>query len=271
MRFFAVLAIAILGFLPARAHDANATYLGNEGVMVTRGDTKILFDAFYADSYDQYVLVPRTITNALLSDTPPFDGVDAIFVSHVHGDHFSAEPTIAYLRAHGAVTFYAPLQVREALLDAGLDENDPLLSRVKAFDLGPDDDPVSFEVGGLSVDVVAIPHAGDWPEIQNFVWRVAMDDKTTVMHLGDAGTVRSDFERHANYFAAKKTHAAFIPYWFYLNEAGRGILGDYLKADQTIGMHVPAVAIGNGDAYREQAGGDLFTDPGETRQISSKD
>ena len=35
----------------AHDHAARATYLGNEGVMVARGDTKILFDAFYADSY----------------------------------------------------------------------------------------------------------------------------------------------------------------------------------------------------------------------------
>lgn len=268
MRILAVLSFTILACLPARAHDASAAYLGNEGVMVARGDTKILFDAFYADSYDQYVLVPEDISNALLSDTPPYDNIDAIFVSHVHGDHFSAEPAIAYLRAHDAVAFYAPLQVREALLDAGLDEDDPLLSRVKTFDLGPEDDPVSFELDGLSVDVVAIPHAGDRPDIQNFAWRVSLDEKTTVMHLGDAGTVRSDFERHANHFAAKRTHAAFPPYWFYLSEAGLGILEDYVKADQTIGVHVPAAAIGNGDAYREQAGGDLFTDPGETRTIS---
>lgn len=268
----AVLCAAAIMHGSVVAHDqgAQTTYLGNEGVMVAHGDTKILFDAFYANSYGQYALVPDAISAAMLAGDAPYDGVDAIFVSHVHGDHFSAAPAIAYMRAQPDVVLYASVQIRDAFLEAGIDLGDPVMSRVKTFDLSPEDIGISFELENLSVDAVAIPHAGNRPTIQNFVWRVTLDGEKTVMHLGDAGTIIADFDRHTDHFADRQSDAAFPPYWFFLDEDGRAILDKHITAEQTIGIHVPARAAGNGDAWRTQAGGDLFTDPGETRSLDRK-
>lgn len=256
----------------AHAHDhASATYLGNEGVMVARADTKILFDAFYANSYGQYSLVPDDISAAMLAGDAPYDGVDAIFISHVHGDHFTAEPAIDYLRAQQDVHLYGSVQVVSAIKDAGVGKDDPLWTRVHGFEIAPEDKGEAFSIGDIKVDVVAIPHAGDRPTIQNFAWRVSLDEDTTVLHMGDAGPVPEHFDRHKDHFDAKKTHTAFPPYWFYSNEHGPAILTDIIKADQVIGVHVPSRFTGDGDAAREAAGGDLFTDPGETRSIGAKD
>ena len=92
----AAVSVAIL-CAPASAHDqAQARYLGNEGVMVTRGATKILFDAFYAESFGgQYHLVPTAIETAMLRGAAPFDGIDAVFITHIHPDHFNSRKTIA--------------------------------------------------------------------------------------------------------------------------------------------------------------------------------
>ena len=261
---------ACLAFIPslAVAHDhATAHYLGNEGVMVERGETKILFDAFYAESYGQYALVPNEISDAMMKGDAPFNGVDAVFVSHVHGDHFSPAPAIAYLRAQPAVTLFAPEQVREKILEAGVSDDDSIMQRVRTFTLAPDDEGESFSFGEIEIDVVSIPHAGDRPHIQNYAWRVSLDDETTVVHLGDAGTVVSDFSRHQGHFNAKSTHTAFPPYWFVGDKNGDLILTDIIKAKQVIGVHVPKRAAGEGDQWRKRAGGDLFTDPGETRAI----
>lgn len=268
----AILAAALSVVSGALAHDpaARATYLGNEGVMVTRGDTKILFDAFYANSYGQYALVPDEISAPMLAGEGPYDGVDAIFVSHVHGDHFTAEPAIAYLRKQTGVHLYGSTQIVDAIKAAGVAEDDEVMARVHGFDLSPEDPAEQFEIDALTVDVVAIPHAGNRPNIQNFAWRITLDAETTVIHLGDAGTVRADFERHADHFASKETHAAFPPYWFIGHDVGETILNEIIDADQSIGVHVPARAAGNGDLWRAQAGGDLFTDPGETRDLESE-
>ncbi len=258
-------------FNAAIAHDtATATYLGNEGVMVVHGETKIVFDAFYADSFGQYALVPDTITEAMMQGAPPYDGVDAIFVSHVHGDHFTAELAIAYMRANPTVHLYGSQQVHDAIVNSGVVDNDPLMARVFGYDLGPEDNAISFDVDGLSIAAVAIPHAGNRPHIQNFAWRVTLDNEATVMHLGDAGPIVSDFSRHMQHFKSRKTNMALPPYWFLDDKNGEIILRDIIKADQTIGVHVPKRAAGHGNKWRARLGGDLFTDPGETRNTSEE-
>lgn len=263
--------VVCLAFIPSLvvAHDhATAHYLGNEGVMIERGETKVLFDAFYAESYGQYALVPAQINDAMMNGAPPFDGVDAVFVSHVHSDHFSAAPAIAYLRAQPGVTLFAPEQVREKILEAGVSDDDPMMRRVRTLALAPEEKGEVFSLGEIGVDVIAVPHAGNRPHIQNYAWRVTLDEKTTVIHLGDADPRVSNFSRHQQQLSAKETHTAFPPYWFVGDENGDLILTDIIKAKQVIGVHVPKRAAGKGDEWRERAGGDLFTDPGETRVIS---
>lgn len=253
------------------AHDpsAQATYLGNEGVMVVRGDISILFDAFYADSYGQYTLVPDAITGSLLAGEAPYDGIDAVFVSHVHGDHFSAAPAIAYLRAQPQVQLYGPEQIREAIVESGVRADDPIFGQIHTYSLRPEDQPIEFSLDGLLVEAAAIPHAGgeQTADISNFAWRVTLDAMTTVIHLGDAGSVIADFERHRPFFEKTHSHAAFPPYWLFLDATGKRIIETYIAADQTIGVHVPASTTGKGEETREQLGGDAFTDPGEVRQI----
>src|SRR5688500_3375071 len=109
----AALFVLLLAAAPASAHDrAEAKYLGNEGVLVARGDTKVLFDAFYAESFDgRYTLVPTPLEQAMMAGQAPFDGVDAIFISHIHPDHFNSRKTIAYMRAHPDVQLYAGMDV----------------------------------------------------------------------------------------------------------------------------------------------------------------
>jgi L-ascorbate metabolism protein UlaG (beta-lactamase superfamily) len=270
MKTFSLTVVVALAPLTVAAHDhATAHYLGNEGVMIERGETKIVFDAFYAQSFGQYALVPRRISDAMMKGDAPYDGVDAIFVSHVHGDHFSPKPTVAYLRAQQDVVMFAPQQVKDRLAEYGVAEDDPLMERVRALALTPQDAAETMTIGDIAVDVVSIPHAGNRPHIQNYAWRVSLGPDTTVVHLGDADTKVSNFSRHQAHFDKKTTHAAFPPYWFVGDENGELVLSDIIKAKQTIGVHVPKRAAGRGDKWRKKAGGDLFTDPGETRSIVS--
>ena len=257
--------------LGAHAHDIHeATYLGNEGVMIVNGDTKILFDAFYAQSYGQYALVPDNIIDQMMRGAPPYDDIDAVFVSHVHGDHFSAEPAIAYLRACPNVRLYGTTQVLEAIAEAGIDEDDPLHKRLIGIDLTPEDAPITIEDGALEIDVVSIPHAGNRPHIQNYAWRVTLDDEITIIHLGDADTAVSNFSRHTEYFAARRHDMSFPPYWFLGSASGKLILSDIIKAGHDVGVHVPSRALGDGEAWRKRLGGDVFTDPGEKRVLPPK-
>ena len=260
--------LCALGAPTAHAHPDRARYLGNEGVLVSSGDVRVLFDALYADSYGQYVLVSAQTRAAMMAGREPFDGVAALFVSHVHGDHFTAAPTLAYLRAQPEVVLYGASQVTSRIR-ALVPEDDPVLTRLHSVDLRPGDAPVRIRVGELLIEAVAIPHAGGarTADVDNLMFRVTLADHLTVSHLGDADADDRHFAPIDDFLAERRVHAAFPPYWFLGSTRGRAIIEDRLRADQTIGIHVPAAARGHGDAWRQRAGGDLFTDPGETREL----
>lgn len=267
-----VLIIGIVASSPLYAHDiATASYLGNEGIMVQRGETKVLFDAFYAEGFGQYALVPPAISAALLNNEAPYDNIDAVFVSHVHGDHFSPESAIAFLRANSTVNMYGPEQIREAFLGADLEENDPVFNQLSVISLEPTDEGQTLHAASLAIDVVSVPHAGTWTEIQNYAWRVTLGSDTTILHMGDADPKVSNFSRHQAHFDAVATDAAFPPYWFLGNRDGELVLNDVIKAKQIIGIHVPKRAAGKGSEWRNRLGGDVFTDPGEKRSVDLHD
>ncbi|MEO0973370.1 MAG: MBL fold metallo-hydrolase [Pseudomonadota bacterium] len=250
------------------AHElSEATYIGNEGVLVAHGPTRVLFDTFYDQSYGTYVVPPASTYEDLEAGDAPFDGIDAVFVSHVHGDHFSAERMLAYLHAQPQVQLYGPEKVVRALRDGGASE--ALLERVSTFAAMPGDAPERVTVGGVHVEVVAVPHANPqrFEGLQNLIFRVTLDQALTVMHLGDADPDPAQFSPHEAHWRARRSNLAMPPDWFFKSPRGRAIL-DELNAEQVIGIHVAARAQEDPEAYRESLGGDAFVTPGETREIS---
>ena len=247
-----------------------ATYLANAGVMVAVGSTKILFDPFFRNHFGIYELVPKDIETALFAGTPPFDDIDAIFISHHHGDHFSPEVVAAYLRAQPQVTLVAPAQAATAVL--AIDGQPDLTTRVRAVPLTVAQPPLRLSLGAIDVEAVRIPHAG-WPtrhrDVENIAYRVGLDGQASVVHLGDADPQRQHFERHrAHWTTGRRPSAAFPPYWFFGSEDGRSIVKDHLRGVVTIGVHVPADVP---TAPEQRKPGlrafDLFTQPGETRTL----
>ena len=108
MKKTALILVSLFMAAPAIAHDthADATYMANEAVLVVQGDTKIMFDPFFAKGFNNYQLVPADMKAKVMGQSAPFDGIDAVFVSHVHGDHFDAFETIAYLRVNTDVNVF---------------------------------------------------------------------------------------------------------------------------------------------------------------------
>lgn len=264
--------LALLLPLAAAAHEAPATarYLANEGVMVAHGETRILFDPLFNESYGQYRLVPEEMRQALFDGRPPWDGIDAVFISHYHDDHFAPADMLAYLDAQPTVRLYAPEQAVAALRAEAAGEEAPF-GRVIAVNLGAGDPPRRLAQPGLTIEAVRIPHAG-WPsrrqDVENLAWRVTLDGGPTVLHLGDADTHEIHFDADEDFWDELPLHLALPPYWFFPSESGQAVLDERLRPAHSVGIHVP-VTIPAAPAEREPelAGVDLFTEPGETRRI----
>jgi L-ascorbate metabolism protein UlaG (beta-lactamase superfamily) len=257
-----------------QAHDSSAHYMANEGLMVVHGDTKIVFDPLFRESYGQYLLPPEAMEQALYGGMPPYDGIDAVFISHHHGDHFSPADILHLLKAQPGIRLYAPNQAVVALREVAGANDGAVFERVTAVNLAYKDAPVTLEMEGLLIEAVRIPHSG-WPtgrvDIENISWRVTLNEDITVLHMGDADPNDVHFARDAGFWAKNQPHMAFPPYWFFSSASGLEILQQRIQPARSVGVHVP-VTIPADPLLRpaELRGHDLFTVPAETRTIPSQ-
>ena len=271
MNLFKVLAIAsvlIAGQLQAD-EGIVAKYLANAGVLITHGDTKIVFDPLFDNGFNTYELVPKDIEKALFDGAPPFDGLDAVFVSHNHGDHFSPERMVQLLSAHPDLQFFGPPQAIDAMpVDAA---DGAMADRLHVIDLTVGDQ-YTMSIEGIEVNAVRLPHSG-WPnrhaDIQNIAFKVSLNDAATVLHMGDAHTDPKVFDRQAEYWAERQLDLAMPPYWYFMSGGGKKILEDHIQAGETIGVHVPANIPDSPAQYPDELQGRmLFSIPGEEKRIS---
>jgi L-ascorbate metabolism protein UlaG (beta-lactamase superfamily) len=261
-----------IGPLAQSSTTSSVQYLANEGVMVTYEDSKILFDPLYDNSYNRYQMVPDAMRAAIMAGTPPFDGVDAVFVSHFHGDHFSATDVLALLRRQPVLRLYAPMQAVAAMRDVATAEDEDVFTRVTGLDLTYGDTPVHISADNFTIGAVFIPHSG-WPtartDVQNIAFRVTLAGDSTIVHLGDADAKLVHFASDEDYWADTETDLALPPYWFFMSPDGDEILDDRIGARRAIGIHAPDSYRNLSEVPAELSGYDFFINPGETRRISN--
>ena len=63
------------------SHDqvSTATYLGNEAVLISHENSKIVFDPFFHNNYNIYQKVPQVILDKMFENEEPFANISAIF------------------------------------------------------------------------------------------------------------------------------------------------------------------------------------------------
>ena len=251
---------------PLTAHESfqTATYLGNEAVLVTGTKSKVLFDPFFHNNFGQYQLVPEDIRSAIMQGNAPYDDIDVIVISHAHGDHFAADDVLAYLLAFPNTKLVAPQQAVDALTE--LKNSQAIMPQVLSVKLALGDKPTQILVGDITIQAVRIPHAG-WPgraNVENLVFRVALDDDLTVMHMGDADANDNHFLPYKTFWQERISDTAFPPYWFFSSAEGNDILEIIINAREHIGVHVPMLV----PKSLKKGTKDYFSKPGEKRKIS---
>jgi L-ascorbate metabolism protein UlaG (beta-lactamase superfamily) len=273
----AALAMAVALTTTTQAADGaptSVTYLGNAGVLVEQGEAKVLFDPLFRLDHDFYRPVPDHLENALVSGEPPFDGVDAVMISHYHLDHFSPNLVLNYLLLNPTVQLYAPEQAVAAMQQFVGSQEESLMERVTGLKLNHHGNPFSQEAAEYQVEILRIPHSG-WPDqsvlTQNLVYRVSFTDGTSVLHLGDSAAQYELFERFAPAWSARRNDLVLAPYWFQQETQGRKILSDLLQAGSVLGIHVPAdVPEAAEQRSREYRDLTLLLTPGVKNQLPER-
>ncbi|NVE95925.1 MBL fold metallo-hydrolase [Altererythrobacter sp. JGD-16] len=235
--------------------------------MVEAGDAKILFDPLFQPGLRP--VMNDEFAETIIDGLAPYEGVDAVFISHAHRDHFHADYIIRLLAAQKDLRLFVPTQVA-AMLEAHPDWKLEFDERVKSVDLAPGHS-LRYTLGSMRIDAVRVPHIG-YPNrnagLENIVFRVALTPNHRVMHLGDADGQPDHFAPHEAMFSEARTGMAFVPYWMLLEDSGREVIGTMLNAEKVIGIHVGTRANPE-DASAEliASGEDYFSKLGETRVI----
>ncbi|XOV79462.1 MAG: MBL fold metallo-hydrolase [Aestuariibacter sp.] len=240
-----------------------ATYLGNSAVVVESDNVKVMFDPFFHNGFGIYQLVPNELRDNVMKGISPFNDIDAIFISHAHEDHFSAEDVVSYLNHHQQTHLFAPKQAIQQLAELTVDSS--ISSRIHSIDLQIGDTPVNLTHKDLQVDAIRIPHAG-WPrrkEVENLIFRVTLEKDITTMHMGDADADDDHYLPYTSYWQAKTTNINFPPYWFFMSAEGNDILQELLNVEQHIGVHVPMKA----PKQLQNTGKQYFHQPGSHVEI----
>jgi L-ascorbate metabolism protein UlaG (beta-lactamase superfamily) len=267
MNTYKMIVMLLTGALPAHSNEApRVTYLGNTALMVEHQQTQVLFDPFFHQHFGHYQLVPENIRKDLFSGAAEYAGIEVIFISHAHGDHFDAGDLLMYLTTFPETQLVAPSQAIHELETA--DGFTGIKDQVHALELAYGDPPISVQLGQVSVDAVRIPHAG-WPgraHVSNLVYRVSLNDAITVMHMGDADPDDTHFKPLIKHWEAKWTDQAYPPYWFMLSDDGQQILQQRIHAHSAIGVHVPDAL----PADLKNTGADYFHQPGQRQTIPTE-
>jgi L-ascorbate metabolism protein UlaG (beta-lactamase superfamily) len=182
---------------PTQAPSCSVTYVANAGFLVETPGHRVLLDALFGPFEGEWCQQPHEATRgALLAGEDPFEGIDAVTISHAHVDHFDADLVAAFCLRHPGTPVLCPPQVEARLRQhAGYPAfGDALV--VLSLEPGQRS---TIRLGALEVDAWRLPH-GSYLEtdertgqrrdrhrdVENlaFVLRV---DGFTVLHSGDAG------------------------------------------------------------------------------------
>jgi L-ascorbate metabolism protein UlaG (beta-lactamase superfamily) len=237
--------------------NAGATAELGEG----ESGVKFLFDPLYDDHFGSFAEPDEAIVAAIISGAPPYDGVDAVFVSHAHGDHFSASKLTRMMVAQDTVSLVAPKQAIDRMRE--LDEWDAAFEeRVVAIDIDNGAAARSFEIGGAIIEAIRSPHTG-WPKrhanVHNITFRVAAPDGARVMHFGDADPSAPHFAPHAEFFASARTGLAIVPFWYFGVADPDSLIDQTFNAEAAVGMHVAV----DEPEFLAKSGRDYFNKPGQ--------
>jgi L-ascorbate metabolism protein UlaG (beta-lactamase superfamily) len=159
-----IVCLFLCGFWPwaaiAEEPRTRVLYIANMGAMIERGETKIVFDPLFRNDYGTYDPVPVETEVALMAGLAPWDGIDAVFISHHHGDHFDPATILQLLKAQPAIELFGPEQAAAAIRELVTDPENPVLKRVHGLSLENGMTATDVVLGPLLVEAARIRHSG---------------------------------------------------------------------------------------------------------------
>ncbi len=200
-------------------------------MLVSVDGRHFLIDAPIRDGIAPYPTSPPEERVRLEAARPPYDGVDAILITHWHEDHFSAEGIAAHLSANQRAIVISSPEVIDRIRAVA-----PRLpaSRFRPSLPAPGQSAID-RVGDVPVRVLRIRHNPTRRLPEQHVGFL-IGETRAVLHVGDADPVAGNFAVLAT---TPRVDLALLPYWYVLTENSRQMVTTAIAPRRIVAMHLP--------------------------------
>lgn len=207
------------------------TYLANMGVLIERGDHRVVIDALHRGALADYASLPPSLRTSLEAATGEWRDLDLALTTHRHLDHFDAGAVAARLAVDSSIVYLAARETVDTLVARStVSARDP---RVRAV-VPPSGGATQLTLGGIGVRVLDLPH-NPTPStgVANVGFIVDLDG-FTVLHVGDADPSVERYRAHR----LAPVDVAILPFWYFTG-ATRATLLAAIPARRYVASHIP--------------------------------
>ena len=234
------------------------TYLQNDGVLISDGTDKVLIDAVFT-SAPGWINLNAAESAKITNAQEPYDDVDLVLITHVHGDHFGVSAVNTHLSNNANARLIAPPQVAANFSGSQIIRTSPAR--------GQSD---TLNVNGIEVEVLHLRHFDafnfDFSGIQNFGYLIKVGDMK-ILHLGDADMTVENFQNFG--LADRGIDVVLIPTFntpAHLMTTHRDALNSQIQPAHIIALHlapgiIPSIIQQVNTLY---PGATIFSTPLET-------
>jgi len=241
-----IIVVCFLIFLAACSNGKNEltqTFIGNCGFMYESGSHKVLIDPF-GTQYGGFFHLPSTGTlNKITNCESPFEDIDLLLVTHVHGDHFDPFLTEKFLSKNLTAKMVCPPQVLqmmrdsckhfEALADRILS---PVLEMAETKKMAVKGIPMTVirtqHGSGRDLTTLELSDYSDYEKTENYAYVILLNKKR-IFHQGDTDL---KFNREAFSAVKKPLDLAYLSF-FDWDSASYSLLENELQAKNIVFMH----------------------------------
>lgn len=223
--------------LTASASSIKITYIGNDGVYISDGESAVIIDAL-PGGLGGWNPVARGVQSIIERGERPFDNVKVAMITHAHGDHTSVSSTNRFLQNNASSVLLAPVQV----VNGGVAGTESQLRNIElAFD---EQDQVT--IAGIKIEVLRIRHfnplsGADFANnTESFAYLIEIGGKK-ILHLGDGDLSNANFDELGLENAS--IDIAMIPTFTFsgqLTTMNRDVLVNKIAPKNIIGLHLTA-------------------------------
>ena len=214
--------------------DIHITYIANEGILIKTKSKQILIDGLHRKYKDDYAFPPDDLREKLEKSLKPYNKIDLLLVSHLHGDHFHPASVGLHLQ-NNPQTILATSEQIVGEIKKDFTDYEKIKPQIRQFSHEwKKSEKEDFD--GIKVKFLGLRHGSErFKWIQNFGHLIEADGKK-FLHIGDADMTEENFSTYK--LNEEKIDVAFIPYWFLLSEEGRNLVKNQFNPQHIIAVHV---------------------------------